>query len=139
MRWYDVRFVLDQHAELDFNSAMSLKQQSEDRHVAPLGHMILIPSQSVFALTPWCCVLSEEATNTNFIVFGLIRSSNPRSTTLDASTLTIIPSMRSLYYWRLHGKEIYISRILKFIPVLEKSRLYHNRNYLFLWLISGGF
>jgi hypothetical protein len=45
-------FVLDQHAELDFNSASSLKQQSSGRHVAPLGHIILIPSQPVFALSP---------------------------------------------------------------------------------------
>jgi hypothetical protein len=48
----DVRFVLDQHAELDFYSSSSLKQQSAGRHVAPLGHIILIPSQPVFALTP---------------------------------------------------------------------------------------
>jgi hypothetical protein len=47
-----VRFVLDQHAELDFYSASSLKQQSADRHVAPLGHIILILSQPVFALSP---------------------------------------------------------------------------------------
>ena len=47
-----VRFVLDQHAELDFYSASSLKQQSTDRHVALLGHIILIPSQPVFALSP---------------------------------------------------------------------------------------
>ena len=48
----EVRFVLDQHAELDFYSASSLKQQSAVRHVAPLGHIILIPSQPVFALSP---------------------------------------------------------------------------------------
>jgi len=30
----DVRFVLDQHAELEFYSASSLKQQSVDKHVA---------------------------------------------------------------------------------------------------------
>ena len=47
-----VCFVLDQHTELDFYSASSLKQQSVDRYVAPLGHIILIPSQPVFALTP---------------------------------------------------------------------------------------
>jgi hypothetical protein len=46
------RFVLDQHAELDFYSASSLKQQSAGSHVAPLGHIILIPSQPVFALSP---------------------------------------------------------------------------------------
>jgi hypothetical protein len=53
-QWDDdeVRFVLDQHAELDFYSASSLKQQFADRHVASLGHIILILSQPVFALSP---------------------------------------------------------------------------------------
>jgi hypothetical protein len=45
-------FVLGQHAELDFYSANSLKQQSAGRHATPLGHIILIPSQPVFALSP---------------------------------------------------------------------------------------
>ena len=56
-----------------FHSASSLKQQSPGRHVAPLGHIILIPSQPVCILIPYSCVLSGEATNTNFIVFGLTR------------------------------------------------------------------
>ena len=43
----DVRFGLDQHAELDFYSASSLKQKSVGRHVTPLWHIILIPSQSL--------------------------------------------------------------------------------------------
>jgi hypothetical protein len=47
----DVRFVLDQHDEMDFHSATSLKQQSAVKHVASLGHN-LVPSQPVFALTP---------------------------------------------------------------------------------------
>jgi hypothetical protein len=34
---------------LYFYSANSLKQQFTGRHVAPLGHIILIPSQPVFA------------------------------------------------------------------------------------------
>jgi hypothetical protein len=51
-RWDDDSIVLDQHAELDFYCASSLKQQSAGRHVAPLGHIILIPSQPVFALSP---------------------------------------------------------------------------------------
>ena len=58
------------HAELDFNSASSLKQQSAGRHVATLGHIILIPRKPVFALSPYCCVLSGETTNT---VFGLTK------------------------------------------------------------------
>ena len=54
-KWDDVdeaRFVLDQHAELDFYSANSQKQQSAGRHVAPFGHIILIPSQPVFDISP---------------------------------------------------------------------------------------
>jgi len=37
----------------------------------PLGHIFLISSQPVFALSP---LISGEATNTNSIVFGLTRS-----------------------------------------------------------------
>ena len=50
---------------IEFYSASSLKQQSVGRHVAPLGHIILIPSQPVFLLNDACLV------ETNFIVFGL--------------------------------------------------------------------
>jgi hypothetical protein len=60
----EVRFVLDQHSNLDFYSASSLKQQTAGRHVAPLGHIILILNQSVF---------SRVATNSNFMIFGLTR------------------------------------------------------------------
>jgi hypothetical protein len=45
-----VHFVLDQHAELDFYSASS-PITVRGRHVAPLGHSILIPSKLVFALS----------------------------------------------------------------------------------------
>jgi hypothetical protein len=51
-QWNDdkVRFVLAQHAQLDFYSAISLKEHSTGRHVAPLGHIILIPSQPFFTI-----------------------------------------------------------------------------------------
>ena len=51
---------------IDFSS---LKQKSINRHVSQL--IILMPSQPVFVLSPQWWVLSREATNTNFIVFGL--------------------------------------------------------------------
>ena len=58
---------------LDFYIASSLKQQSTHRyrHVTSLRRIILISSQLVFALSPSCCMLSGEATYTNFIDFGL--------------------------------------------------------------------
>jgi hypothetical protein len=36
----EVRFVQDEHVELDFYSASSLKQQSAYRYIAPLGHIL---------------------------------------------------------------------------------------------------
>jgi hypothetical protein len=65
-QWDDdeVHFVLDQHSELDFYSASSLKQQSADRHVASLGHIILISSQLalffLLTITHSLMVCSEE-------------------------------------------------------------------------------
>jgi hypothetical protein len=50
-----------------------MKQQIADKHVDPHGLTILIPSQPVFALSPYCSVASGEAINTNFVVFGLTR------------------------------------------------------------------
>jgi len=46
IRWDDnnVRFVLDQDAQFDFYCSSSMKRKSADRHVAPFGHIILIPS-----------------------------------------------------------------------------------------------
>ena len=53
----------------------SLEQQSSaGRHIAPFGHIILIPRQPIFALSHWWCMLSQKATNANLKVFGLNRS-----------------------------------------------------------------
>ena len=55
-QWNDngVRFVQDQHAN-------SLKQQSAGRHVAPLGHIIPIPSQpALFLLIKVECIAEKH-------------------------------------------------------------------------------
>ena len=84
---------------------------------------------------------SGEATNTNFSLWFNLTGARTHDLrgALGASTLTITPPMWSLYYLRLRGKNIYISRILMSMPVLDQSRHYHNRNNLFLWWISGDF
>ena len=89
--WEQVNFQWDDD-EVGFYRAISLQQQSSDRHVAPPRHIILIPSQPVFALSPKYCILSWEATNTNFIVFGLTRF---------GFEPTITPWMRSLGWFKL--------------------------------------
>jgi hypothetical protein len=38
----------------------SLKEQSADRHVSPLGHIILIPSRQVFAVFNAACLAEEQ-------------------------------------------------------------------------------
>jgi hypothetical protein len=50
-----------------WNNSLRVDMSIHSRHIIP------ILSQPVFALTPECCVLSGEATNTNSIVFGLTR------------------------------------------------------------------
>jgi len=63
------RFVLDQQAWLDFISACSLKQQFADRCVAPIGHIILIQSQPIFAFSLSNAACLAETTNTKFTVW----------------------------------------------------------------------
>jgi hypothetical protein len=53
IQWEDVdaHFVLNKHDELYFCGASSMKQQSVGGHVDPLGNIIPIPCQTVFALS----------------------------------------------------------------------------------------
>ena len=49
---FQLYHLCTRHADLEFYRASSLKQQLAGKHVAPLGHIIVIPSQPVFALSP---------------------------------------------------------------------------------------
>ena len=53
----DARFDLDKHAELDFYSVSSLRNNISQLDMSL--HSTLIPSQPVFDLSPLCCVLSR--------------------------------------------------------------------------------
>jgi hypothetical protein len=52
MRWWWGPLCTRSTRLVGFYSASSLKQQSASKPVALLGHIILIPSQPVFALSP---------------------------------------------------------------------------------------
>jgi hypothetical protein len=58
--------------------------------IALFGHIILIPSQPVCAVSAKSCVFSGEATNTKFLFFGVTRSG------LEACTITICDSLLSI-------------------------------------------
>jgi hypothetical protein len=53
--------VLDKQAEVDFYSASSFKQQTAGKHVAPLGHIILVrANQSLLLLLNAACVAEKQ-------------------------------------------------------------------------------
>ena len=65
-------------------------------------------------------MLSGEATTTNSIVFGLTRPGlEPTTTTLEASTLTLTPPMRSC----MEGEKQYFSYIMTTIHELTGENL----------------
>jgi len=51
--------------------------------------------------------------------------------------LQIVP--KSINTYKYTTGTLAFTWILKFIPVLDQSRHYHNRNNFVLWLISGRF
>ena len=83
---------------MNFYSGGSLKQHSAGRHVAPLGHIILIPSQPVFAFSPYnlnaACLVEKQYIQILLSLVWPDRGLNPQSTTLEASTLTSTQQMR---------------------------------------------
>jgi hypothetical protein len=65
-------------------------QKFAGRHVDPLDHITLIPSQPVFILTPQYYVFVREAENTKLIVSGF--------TVVWTVVWTALEAHKSLYY-----------------------------------------
>ena len=86
MKWWWGRLCTRPNTLSWIFSASLPKQQSAGGHVALLAHVILIPRQPVFALSPECC---GEATNINCIVFGLTRPRIERTRGKHADHYTI--------------------------------------------------
>ena len=71
MRWWWCPLFSRPTRLIYFYSVSQRKQQSADIHVAPLWHIILIPKQPVFALSPYFCVLCIISNKYQLIIFGL--------------------------------------------------------------------
>ena len=111
----DVRFVQDQHAKLNLYKASSQKQQFGGRHVAPLRHIMLILSQPVLALTPWSCMVSREAANTNFII----------------SDLTPIGLKSKIYCTQ--GRKLTITPLMQFHLRKSPWEMYNEFDWFCIW------
>ena len=78
LNWWDdndVRFVPDQHTVL---SASSLKHQSACKHAALLRHIILIPSQAIFTLSPLWFVLHGKSIKTQKYHLPIFKTTQTR-------------------------------------------------------------
>jgi len=117
-----------------------------DRHVTPPGHIILILSQPVFALSPSCCVLSGEARDINFIVFGLTRSA--LEITIYRTRVAITLPMKFAMYYTVRSNEAastcdnYKRRSIPFCvfseilnPSRDLSQSFVEGVYVVLWQI----
>ena len=73
------------------------------RNVDPFGHIILIPSQPVFALSFLCCVLGGEAINANFmnLWYDAIGARTREFTALETNTLATTLPIRRLFQQRI--------------------------------------
>jgi hypothetical protein len=69
-RWGDgdVRFVDNQHGQVKFYNAHSLKHNSPRVDMSLHSDIVLILNQPGRVFAPYCFVLSREAANNNFIV-----------------------------------------------------------------------
>jgi hypothetical protein len=126
----DVRFLLSQHAYLDFYNASSLK--SVGRHFFLLGHIIQIPSQQVFVLSTLCCVCIWEATNSNHIWRD--RGSSSISTPHEAITITIkqkIMLLISISYKQREKLMIFVGD--QNILVIDLLRLNSDYKIVIIW------
>ena len=70
MRWW-CQILIRPTRSVSFCSASSLKQHSTSRHVAPVGHIILNPSQPVFYLYSLILCALQESSEYQFYSFKI--------------------------------------------------------------------
>jgi hypothetical protein len=132
-QWYDdeVRFVLDKHAELDLHSASSLKQQSADRHVAPLGHIILISSQPVCSYSLMLRSYRRSNKYKFYSLWKILRNSNikcrgRRNFLVEYTNKVnnISKNGSTKLFWRLAGFYMVISKHANFREIPFEELIY---------------
>ena len=118
-QWDDdeVCFVLDQHAKLDFYIASSLKQQSADT-------LFWFPAdQTLLILLNAACLAEMQQIPILWSLVWPDQGSNPTSTALEASMLTIMPPMQFLFVWiSAMQSNMYISKSCTFSIFKRSSK-----------------
>ena len=120
---------------MDLYSASSLKQHFTSIYVAPLGHIILIQSQPIFALCPLCCMLNQRSNKYQFHCpwFNTTRESNPEGKlVVHYTTETVFISDHGYdplfentcgsfpHSWLIIR---FVTRVTRWVPLVEKKWL----------------
>jgi hypothetical protein len=145
MMSHEVSFVLDQHAELDFYSAISLKQQSTNRHVAPLGHIILIPSQSDFSLFSlklvlvmiWLknCWVGIKQQSLNHSLPFMEKTNYKRKNLTKTPLLRKWPYKKGGFFWGWQFNCILLSQCIWNLAWLEVYMAFGESGLIRVWLL----
>ena len=99
---------------ISFLTNSSLKQLSEDRHVAPLGHSIMISNPTIFFLLLLKDACWVEMRQISVLVFGLTRhGAQTRSKNLLHSWRTHCTTEKAIHANTTKFRSIYISYLLK--------------------------
>ena len=91
--------IIERHAELDFHSAISLKQQSTGKHVAPLWNIILTLETTMLREVTNCNIWYDQGSNPQFTKQS--RESCIVKSLQDHNFINLIPFFHKLK-WKLY-------------------------------------
>ena len=139
----DVNFVLDQHTEMDFYSANSLKQQFTDRHVTFSSDKFPTLKASMLTNTPPMLKASMLTNTPPMLKASMLTNTPPMLKVsmltntppmLKASMLTNTPPMRFCAQMIIYGSWIYTLLCVNLFSVITELI---EPKFLFGWWITN--